>query len=476
MLNRFDINLSGDSRNFYQDYSVFSNTDSEDVTGDQIMEADDSSNEPQQSTTKQSLQVGGTDEEEFNDCVDEEENQEDEEESEDSKNELDDDVDESSDDGGRVALAYDSSQLSEQEGPPQNGHDYLRLVEKERRALPAIFSVQKSILKRRNRESSESDGQQSTSSTLSAESHKSINYVPMNNDTSATTTKKIIATRTPARQAKLLLDKSKTNNGPGTNNNNNATNTASDVDDLRFREDILTNFKRLREKIDAIRETKTVQCLEEEEKISEKQMKKTMDRSVRQANSLIKLMELGHPPQVSTLITKSQLELHLTLEKLADQCDISPNYSCTIHTDWIYSLIAALREPIESDICSTLRRIARICIAKRKLFEEKTKAATLAKQQSTSGISTSGCSGIKLTDEAAISQPTPSMSGNSSIVQQQPSTSNSKSAKNLKKQTSGKASETNYEDLVNELEEEEYTSSLLIVCIVRYYFGQADLK
>lgn len=434
MLGRFEINLSGMSRDFYQDVSLFSNNTEDREADDELM-TEDSSNEAPPAARNI---VGATEVEEFTDCV----------EDEDEVYTEDDDADdeESSDDGGKVALAYDSSQLTDLDGPPQNGHDYLRLVERESRALPSVFSAQKPF--GRFKEPSESDDKQSETSTLSAESHKDMDDV-------------CTTFYTPARPLPSSSKEKPTK-----------TNNSDEFEDLRFRDDILSSFKRLREKIDAIRETKTVQALHEQEKISETQAKKTMDRSVRQAISLIRLMELGHPPQVSTLITKSQLELHLTLEKLADLYDIAPSSSKTIHTDWIYSLIAALRDPIEPDICATLRRIARICLAKRKMFEEKAKAAAAAAPtavaQSSSGKDCGGTSfrADPSKNSESINQPTP-MSG-----QHLPSGHSSKSSR---KRQAGKAPENN-EELVNELEKEEYTSSLLIICIVRYYFGQVDLK
>lgn len=441
MLNKVSVNLSGMSSNFFQDYSLFSTDGEEADSGDGLV-TDESSND----TPRKGI-VGATDEDEFNDCLDEEEY-----EGEDNS-----DGDDSSEEGGRKALAYDVSQLSDLDGPPQNGHDYLRQVERESKAMPSVFSADKPT--GRQRELSDSDDKQSSSSTLSAESHKSIEYVSMDVDRKTNQ----MPTKTPLKSAP---EKAKTNNVGG-----------DDFDDLRFREDILDNFKRLREKIDAIRETKTVQTLQEQERISEKQMKKTIDRSIRQANSLIRLMELGHPPQVSTLITKSQLELHMTLEKLADQCDIALNSSRTIHTDWIYSLIAALREPIEPDIYSTLRRLARICIAKRKLYEERTKAAARLSDAASKecggsyakpGNSTSGSSGNNNNNLEFINQPTPSGRCNQQKQKQQ--------QQSFRKCQAGKAPENIEEQLVRELEEEEYTSSLLIICIVRYYFGQVDLK
>lgn len=263
--------------------------------------------------------------------------------------------DEEEEETGRVALALDLSQLSGGDGPPQNGHDYLHLVRSERQKYPAVTYAQP------------------PPSTC------------------------------PKLKQKVQI------NTPNLK-----------YDDLKYRDEILNNFKKLRDKIEEIRELSQVVPddpassaqsgfgdeddvdvdvdLDEQQQTSrqqsEKQFNKQVSRSNRKASSLLKLMELGYPPQVSTIVRKNQLVIHLTLEKLVDLCEVTQH--STIHTDWIYSLMAALREPIEADICSTLRRVARLCISR---------------------LHSNQCS----------------------------------------------------------IEEEEYTSSLLIICIVRGYFGQTDL-
>lgn len=299
---------------------------------------------------------------------------------------------ESSDEAGQIALAVDHNQLSGSEGPPQNGHDYLRLVQTERAKYPNVISTEpkQSTSLETNRDKVATKSDSINSQSISREEKDAISYL--------------------------------------------------DASDIKYRDDIIENFKRLREKIDEIREflslDKPDDPSEGSGQQSAKQMKKNLSRSNRRANSLIKLMELGHPPQVSALVYKSQLELHLTLERLADQGEMTPRYA-TIHTDWIYSLMATLREPIEPDICSDLRRLARLCIKRRKMYEKAAKAGECERAD---------LLGIKLSD--------------------------SDKALSLK---SGRSFKDN-EELVKGVEEEEYASSLLIVCIVRHYFGQTDLK
>lgn len=205
---------------------------------------------------------------------------------------------------GRVALMIDPSQLSEGgDTMPQNGHDYLRLVQAERAKLPAVTCV-KSPEKKLN-------------------CHDQI----------------------PKPTEKV-----------------------GQYEDLAHRDDILLNFKNLRQKIESVRSDEPCPEYAENEQPSQKQLQDRVSRSEKQANNIMKLMALGHPPQVSDIVHLTQMELNTTLEKIALHCEMIQHYS-ELHTDWIYCLIAALREPIDSDICSNLRRIAKICIAKRKQLD-----------------------------------------------------------------------------------------------------------
>lgn len=252
---------------------------------------------------------------------------------------------------GRAVLAFDPTQLSEGDGLPQNGHDYLKLVQAERQKYPSYsFDSSSSEEDEDNYDeevSGEDDDDEEELENKEEEEEKKLENTPV---------------------SLRLIEQS----------------------DLELSSEILENFLNLRKKIETYRESIPTQA-------------KICDNGRQRGKStLLKLMELGHSPQLSTIIDKSQLELHQTLENLADQCEIIP-YSPIIHTDWIYSIMAALWEPLERDIYSTLRRITKICISRRFYLEWK-------------------------------------------------------------------------EELDDADEEEEYASCLLIICIVRFYFGQTDLK
>lgn len=319
-----------------------------------------------------------------------EEEEEEEEESDSEEDQLE---------GGRVALAYDPSQLTQSEGFPQNGHDYLKLVQTERVKYPAISYSSKQFPNNTNKLKDNDKKEQLELEGESSEVKKS----------------------------------------------DSADKTIADYDDLQVlnSKEIVKNFKTLRQEIEQIRATLvqptnqqgssaklliTSESIENNyngcdddvsgcgddgkriRQLREKQMKK----SERRANHLLKLIELGYPPEVTTLLQQDQLDLHLTLESLVNQGEIMSNYS-TIPNDWVYSIMAALREPIEPDICSTLRKLARLCISTRDRYNN-------AKRERRA----SGGSGIS----------------------------------NAKPTISAK----------------QYASSLLIICIVHYYFGQTDLK
>lgn len=290
-----------------------------------------------------------------------------------------------SEDESRLALAYDPSQLSGSDGPPQNGHDYLRMVQMQRSQIPTI----------------------------------SYSNPP---DT--------------------VVDEINPMDVASSEKQNDCH------EDLNYREDVLKNFQELKANIDSIREKVPPRLPIDEQQLSEKQIKDYMDRSERRAISLIKQMNSGYPPQVSALVKKNQYEIHKTLELLADQCEDNPNYS-TLHTDWIYSLMATLQEPIESDIYSTLRRLARLCLIRKKMYEKR-KASSL------------GGGELSEMDNAQ------SYSRSSEVERVG-------GEEEVGRDKNGKRRENN-EELVKAVEEEEYTSSLLIICIVRHHFGQVDLK
>lgn len=182
-------------------------------------------------------------------------------------------------------LAFDPSQLSETDGLPQNGHDYIKMVQEERAKCPEI------------------------------------------------------CTAPPPPPPSVLESTSPVHS------------------------QVIKNFTSLREQIEQLRTTIKVPDHKNlnEIQLSEKQKEDYKERSGRRAKSLIKSMELGVSPQARKIIKLNQLEIHLTLERLAELCEIEPSYA-TIHADWIFSLMATLRTPIDADICSTLRRLAKVCV------------------------------------------------------------------------------------------------------------------
>lgn len=300
---------------------------------------------------------------------------------------------------GRLALAYDPTQLSGND-LPQNGHDYLKLVQEERGRYPSVTTAR---LGQQAKEPQQSQ--------LSLPGH-SI-------DTAA------IASVNAGHPTKSY---------EGIGNSNKTSST-----DLPYRDAMLTNFRELCRKMDDIRESSMSQtatslkidinCDEAEvQKLkAQEEHLKQIEKSECSVKSLMRMISLGYPPQVSNLIHRSQMDTHLALENLAQQCEATPNYS-TIHADWIYSLMAALREPIEADIYSTLRRLAKICIMRKQLLDKKTRRRSTSEQD---------CVVVK-----------------SNKDEQCRPTTNS----------------------VGAVEEEEYRSCLVIIGIVRHHFGQLDLS
>lgn len=268
-----------------------------------------------------------------------------------------DDNDVSDDSDGEIgvrALAYDPKQLTNSDGIPVNGHDYLRFVQEERDKLPAISTA----------------------------------LVPA----------AVRSGKTYAHQ------------------------------DLVHRDQILANFLKLRSQIESVRtqsgsDVSGVQDINDEQEIKQvknsKRANKSISRCERRAAKILGIINLGHPPQLDYLVHKSQWTIHLTLDRLAEQCEKAPIYS-TLHADWVYSLMALLREPIEPDICSTLRRLAKLCITRRDSYERRLTQSSESHERNTSMNSS--------------------------------------------------------KELVDAINDEEYYACLLIICIVKYHFGQADLK
>jgi hypothetical protein len=374
----------------------------------------------------------------------------------------DDDDDDSDTDGemGVRALAFDPNQLSDSKGLPVNGHDYLKMVQEEREKLPAIVSVPPPPSAKKSTQSTTihmdvfhcdeeifanqencMPSQQSSclpmdtsvirdqhisspSSALSSSSDEDQDH--HNNSIYSG-----MASREFRNQLRLKSIGCTPLNIERSKQNSDVSNGERE---LIHRDQILANFLRLRSQIDSIRGNGQAysgnKCdtgdndddddneEPKKQKGNGKQTNKNMLRCERRVASLLRTMNLGHPPQLSTLVHKSQRVIHLTLERLADQCEKSPIYS-TLHADWIYSLIALLREPIEPDICSTLRRLAKLCIIRRDGYERRQTMNGTGQQQGPAATS---------------------------------------------------------KELVDAINDEEYYACLLIICIIRYHFGQADLK
>lgn len=311
---------------------------------------------------------------------------------------------------GKLALAYDPTQLSGSD-LPQNGHDYLKLVQEERGKYPSVAIAS---LPQQTKESQQS---QVSSPGDSFDTAKSI--------TGSTGSGQII--------------KSTDESG--------SSSSKTPPNDLLYRDEMLNNFRNLRKKIEDIRDSIThssdqvvaqskvdLSCdvlLDNQKSKAEEEHQRQLEKSENSVKGLLKLINLGYPPQVSNLINKSQMDIHLALENLANLCEVAPSYSI-IHADWIYSLMAALREPIEADIYSTLRRLAKICIIRRQAIEKKTRQFKSPGEKKSVVLKTSkACTGKQ---------------------------------------------ERNLASSVEAIEEEEYTSCLLIIGIVRYHFGQLDLS
>lgn len=239
-----------------------------------------------------------------------------------------DDEEEEEEEFGRVAFSYDVSQLSNnQNGNPQNGHDYLRAVELERKQYSAICYAKPPV-----------------SSNVKAQTEDSM-------------------ISSSAEEQQQLNSK-----------------VSSMIGDLKFRDQILNNFRTFKQAIEEARNSD----------ISEQ------------------------PTQIRYLLKMTQLETHLTLEDIANRFEVATK-EADFDAEWVYNLIAALREPVEPDITSTLRRLAKICLSRWAIFEE----------------------------------------ANSNDLDGQANGDNNNAS---------------------EQKDEKQIACLLIVCIVRHHYGQIDIK
>lgn len=172
---------------------------------------------------------------------------------------------------GRVALAYDPDQLTSGHGPPQNGHDYLRLVQIERANLPVFCQAKR-----------------------------------FKND-----------------HVEII--------SPG------KTQPIESEGDLLFKGEIMANFIKLRQYIYGQR------C----------------DKNYLTEKSDSMTDQIGITEQTRKVIKMTEQELITALDNVIfEEEQFDP--------EWIYSLLAALREPIDADTCNTIRQIARVCQTKRK--------------------------------------------------------------------------------------------------------------
>lgn len=326
----------------------------------------------------------------------------------------DDDDDDFDDyDDSRVFLRYDPTELSGGSGPPQNGHDYLKQVQEERSRLPASVGVRPTD-RQANLEATQRNGTSHAGSLTEADIEAMAR----------------LRTEDSYVEQEILGKSAARNNKAGTKSERDTQ--------------ILKSFSELREQIESIR-AKASQSLDNDtlvdvgaalsdsqEQIASQETKRrqTMnDRAVEGANELIRLISLGEAPVVSQLIGRSQLELRLTLDSLADQCERAPRKFATLHSDWVYSIMAVLHDPIDADICSALRRVAKFCIAQRKVMDETRVCAADGRAMGSADARGDG------------------MSSGTSIKSKR-----------------------------SRVDEEEYASTLLIICLVRHYFGQLDLK
>lgn len=229
---------------------------------------------------------------------------------------------------GRAVLAFDPSQLTNggDNGLPQNGHDYIKLVQEERKKYPQVVSCTAPPPSKSSSLSSES----TESTSMRAEETRNLDNTPYK---------------------------------------------------LKYHQEILDNFRSLKEEIEAIRQQDCDQGKKPNINVVKNKNNNNHDNNNKSVieervkcgenniNRLLRRMELGYSPLLSDIIDKDQYEIHQTLEKLADECELmQSSYPQVIHADWIYSLMAALRDPIEADIYSTLRRFAKICIKNEKSY------------------------------------------------------------------------------------------------------------
>lgn len=327
------------------------------------------------------------------------------------------------------ALEYDPNQLSHSNGIPVNGHDFLKMVQEEREKLPQVMTAplpkvisktisskevsncetsdcEKNVIKHcltNEQDISDTESAGSEATTLSIkQSIESVRDTDNDNDHSKTQqadTQDMMGSKKEAyRQIRL---KSKVDS--------DIKNPVSR--ELTHKDQIIQNFLSLKSKIDEFR-GRTDSDLTDSSGVNHSALRARKWRANKRVHGLMERLNLGRPPQVDQLSEMSQMEIHMTLECLAEQCERSPICS-NLHADWIYSLLCMLREPIEPDICATLRRLAKVCLKRRDHFEKRTQKSLAA------------------------------------------------SSGDVKVQT---------------LDEEEYYGSLLIVCLIRHHFGQSDLK
>lgn len=208
---------------------------------------------------------------------------------------------------GKVALGYDESQLSSGAGEtPQNGHDFLKYVQDERKSFPEVLVNEAG--KKKGKDSSEKKTESDTAYR---------NFVVSNFS-------KLCKTVSDLREAASTIPgKVDTQKGLSDDSNGILEPSADETNDSS--------------------RTKLLKAAEEK------------------AEFIVRIIDLGNRPKLSNLLRLSQLEVSTALEKLAEQSELSDRFS-SFHPDWIYSLMAMLQSPLEADIYSTLRKIARACL------------------------------------------------------------------------------------------------------------------
>lgn len=305
---------------------------------------------------------------------------------------------------GCRALAFDPNQLTNSEGLPVNGHDFLKLVQEERQKLPTISCAPPPKSKQKQ-EPLKSRILQPILQTSSSEIDdiSIIESCEMN----IIVDQAEMTSALPNNQPAIRLKQS----------NSIQAASSAQIDrylDLAHRDEIIDNFKKLRNAIEERRPQQTNGVFVKRQPCEDaKDREEVESESEMIANRLLnRIRSFEEKPDLAAILEINQLEIHLTLERLADFFERTSRFLySSFPADWVYGLLAALREPIEADICSTLRRLAKICISRRDNLLESRKESS------------------KMGDDDKML-----------------------------------------------IEEEELKSSLLIICVVRHYFGQSDLK